>query len=234
MITADNERSINQSINTTGIDGQDKLLVKVDREDVIRRLSWKVKRSMTFLIIYILVIMANIFILIWETTGKASYSVTITLESIINLVFLLEITVEIITQDRYFRQCWNITDFTICMLCIISFIVFCIYDSVSGTASSTFYAFTFESLLEKDDDDKPKFGDREAVPLEISDLNMVLLLTRYIVQSIRLCRFMVTAAKRNSSKVLEKDVRFTDNQTEDYSITKDHKEYSNYEVITPS
>jgi len=157
------------------------------------------------------------------------------LEAIINIVFLLEITVEIIIQDRYFRKCWNIIDFTICTLCIISFIVFCIYDCISGTASSTFFASTLETLLEKDENDGvPKFGDRKAVPLGISNLGLVLLLIRYIVQSIRLCRFMATAAKRNSTEVLDKDVQFPDVQDEKdrITITKDQKQFFNYEVIT--
>lgn len=230
-----------RSINEDSVDAQDNVLVKVDRDDVIRRLSWRVKRSRTFLTIYIAIILANLFILIWEVIGTAVYTVSITLEALINLVFLVEVIVEIITQDKYFRKCWNVIDFSICMLCIISFVVFCIYDSTTEDGSSSLFSTSVENLTEADDDDsiaqdddgELDLGDTESVPLDISDVDMVLILIRYIFQSIRLCRYMATVAKRKKTQVLEEDVQFPDSEGEDFPMTKGRVEYMNYEVITP-
>jgi len=232
-----------RSINEDSVDDQDNVLVKVEREDLIRRLSWRVKRSWTFLTIYIVIILANLFILIWEVIGTAIYAVSITLEALINLVFLVEVIVEIITQDHYFRKCWNLVDFSICMLCIISFIAFCIYDNASADSSSSLFLTSVENLTDGDDDDLTEddngdlnLGDTASVPLDISDVDMVLILVRYIFQSIRLCRYMATAAKRKKNKGLEEDIQFPDShdsQGEDFPMTKGRVEYPNYEVITP-
>jgi len=232
------------SIDGDTRDGQDNVHIKVEREDVIRRLSWRVKRSTTFLIIYIIIILTNLFILVWELTGTASWLATTILGAVINLIFLIEVTVEIITQDHYFKKCWNVVDFVICVLCILSFIVFCIYDSVvDDEEASTIFSFKSMEVLthenevdadnldgEKDDDDV-NFGDSKSIPFDMNNLDMVLLLLRYIVQSIRLCRFMATAAKRNTTQELEEDVQFPDKEAEDYPMTKGRTEYVNYDTI---
>jgi len=237
MYEAGTER---RSINEDSIDDQENVLVKVEREDLIRRLSWRVKRSWTFLTIYIAIILANLFILIWEVIGTAVYTVSITLEALINLVFLIEVIVEIITQDNYFGKCWNLIDFSICMLCIISFIVFCIYDNASEDSSTSFLFNSVTYMGDGDDDDLTEdddhdlnLEDTESVPLDISDVDMVLILVRYIFQSIRLCRYMATAAKRKKNKELEEDIQFPDSQGEDFPMTKGRVEYGNYETITP-
>jgi len=236
-----NKADIDTSFDGDTADGQDNVLIKVEREDVIRRLSWRVKRSTSFLVIYIIIILTNLFILAWEITGSASWIVTTILGALINLVFLIEVTVEMITQDQYFRKCWNVIDFVICVLCILSFIVFCIYDSVVGDEESSNF-FTFKSvetltygdeedLGSLDDDDDIDIGDSKSIPIDMSDVDMVLLLVRYIVQSIRLCRFMATAAKRNTVQELEEDIQFPDKEAEDYPMTHGRTEYVNYDTI---
>jgi len=233
--------TIDTSFDGETPDGQDNVPIKVEREDVIRRLSWRVKRSTTFLVIYIIIILTNLFILAWEITGSASWVVTTTLGALINLVFLIEVTVEIITQEQYFKQCWNIIDFVVCILCILSFIVFCIYDSVVGDESSSNF-FTVEALTtygseddhySLDDDGDIDIGETKSIPIDMSDVDMVLLLVRYIVQSIRLCRFMATAAKRNTVQELEEDIQFPDEEAEDYPMTQGRTEHVDYDTITP-
>jgi hypothetical protein len=221
--------------NGESISSQDELSVKVKPEDVLKRLSWRVKRSVSFLTVYVIVILANLFVLIWEITGSAIYSVSIAMEALINIVFAIEVTVEIITQEKYFSSWWNRIDFAICMLCIISFIAFCIYYSVSDDSSSVYSTTSFDILDDADDDDSNQ-DDGGTFPLDINDVDMGLLLVRYIFQSIKLCRFMVTAAKRKKTQRLEQDIEFPDTQAEDYLITKGSNEYvspekMNYETI---
>jgi len=217
------------------IDGQDEAFVTVKREDVIRRLSWRIKRSVSFLVVYIVIILANLFVLIWELTGTANYTASITLEALINLVFLIEVTVEIITQEKYFSTWWNRIDFSICMLCIISFVSFCVYDSVSDNGTNTVYSSSaVETFAHNDSNDEMS---TTGVTVDINDVDMVLLLLRYIFQSIRLCRFMATAARRKKNQRLENDIEFPESLGEDYPIRKDgFKTYvtpnGNYETIT--
>jgi len=209
-------------IGRASVSSQDNVVLEVKPEDVLRRLSWRVKRSVSFLVVYIIVILANLFVLIWEITGTAIYSVSITLEALINVIFLIEVTVEIMTQEKYFSSWWNRIDFLICMLCIISFVAFCIYYAVSGNSSSVYSTTTLEIVHDDDGNDLVDGGN---VPLDINDVDMVLLLIRYIFQSIKLCRFMATAAKRKKTQGLEKDIEFPDSQAEDFPMTKGSNEY---------
>merc|ERR1719320_1383639 len=163
----------------------DKVPQKIEREDVFRRLVWRVKRLVSFLVFYVVIVLGNLFLLIWELSGTAIWTVAITLEALINVVFLVEVIVEIITQDDYFSKCWNILDLTICMLCIISFIVTIIYDDVSDDNPGSLYSTSIIHHVDEDEIDDSNTSDTGTVQFDMNHVDMVLLLIRYIVQSTR-------------------------------------------------
>merc|ERR1719285_727449 len=103
------------------------------------------------------------------------------------------------TQDDYFRKRWNVLDFTICMLCIISFIVTCIYNDASNDDPGSLYGSSLVSDYAENENEDSTSADAGDMSFNINDVDMVLLLTRYVFQSIRLCRFLIIAANRRKT-----------------------------------
>jgi len=104
--------------------------IQVERYDIIKQLATRIKRSVSYLVLYIVLIIANIFVLAWEISERGSHIAVIVMEGLINLIFALEIAVEIVTQGRtaFFMNTWNRVDFTICVFCVIFFVVFCFQE----------------------------------------------------------------------------------------------------------
>merc|ERR1719382_493731 len=100
--------------------------IQVERYDLIKGLAFRIKKSVSFLLLYIGQLIANMFVLIWEFSGSEDHIAVILIELLINLFFVVEILIEIVTQGRteYFKNIWNRLDFTVCMFCIIFFVVF--------------------------------------------------------------------------------------------------------------
>jgi len=135
--------------------------IQVERYDVIKQLAVRIKRSISYLVLYVVLIVANAFVLVWEISGRESHIAVIVLEALINLIFVLEMAVEIVTQGRtvFFLSTWNKVDFTICIFCVIFFVIFCVQEAPDNHKElSTF-------------------------------LDGILLTIRYLYQLGRLCRF---------------------------------------------
>jgi len=139
--------------------------VQVERYDVIKQLAVRIKRSVSFLVLYVILIIANAFVLIWELSGRENHIALILMEALINLIFTIEITVEILTQGKtaFFQKTWNMIDFTICIFCLFFFVVFCFEEAPKTRSGITSY---FDGIL---------------------------LMIRYLIQLVRLVRFAKNA-----------------------------------------
>merc|ERR1719461_1438983 len=72
--------------------------VAIGPGDRIKQIAWKIKRSVSFIVLYVFLILLNLFVLVWEITKHENKELVITLEFFINLMFVIEIGVEMITQ----------------------------------------------------------------------------------------------------------------------------------------
>lgn len=153
--------------------------VEVQRYDVFKQIAWRIKRSVSCMVLYTLLIVINAIVLFWELMGPDQRIVLVALEVCVNLAYLLEIIVEILTQtvSGYFSQCWNRLDAMFCLLCLVFLVIF-LTDSAPQ-----------------------HFGD-----LEDSHFDTILLAIRYFVRVVRLCRFAQNA--RATRNVCKQDVRF--------------------------
>lgn len=159
--------------------------VQVDRYDVLKQLSWRIKRSVSFLVVYIVVTIVNAVVLIWEFSDQKHRWFIVALEAFVNLVYLLEILIEILTQTAgaYFSQCWNRVDALICLGCLVFFVI-------SFSEKATLHISQIESRIDT-----------------------VFLAIRYFVQIVRLCRFAQNVRSiRNMFK--QQDVHFASSEFE--------------------
>jgi len=142
------------------------LLTKVEvdgRYDVLKRVAWKIKTSASFLAIYFLLIIVNAAVLIWEISASKNRWLVIGLEILVNLAYLTEILIEILTQGVaiYFTKFWNCVDSFVCLMCLVLFTIFL-------------------------SDDTPQ--DHEDIE---SRVDSVLIIIRYLMQMLRLYRFAI-------------------------------------------
>jgi len=161
--------------------------VHVDRYEILKQLSWRIKRSVSFLVVYIIVTIANAGVLIWELSDRKHHYIILALEAFVILVFLLEIALEILAQTAkdYFSQCWNLIDASICLVSLMFFAI-----SFSEVANLHFFA------------------------IEIR-LDTVLISIRYFVQIVRLCRFVQNA--RTIREIFkQQDIKFESNDFENF------------------
>merc|ERR1719319_2091158 len=147
--------------------------IEVGNDDVLKRIAWRIKRSVSFFVLYIVLIILNAFVLIWEiaAAGKENHAIVIILEAMINIIFIVELSVEILTQDNFWASWWNRVDVVICVLCVVMFITFLL----------------IEVRVDEDPSD-------EQLAVDVDDLDQFLLFLRYSIQLFRICRF-VKAAK---------------------------------------
>lgn len=135
-----------------------------------KRISWTIKQSVSYFIIYIFLIVLNAFILVWELSGYGNRRLCIILEGFITVLFICEIIVQLITIDncmQYWTSCANICDIIVCLMCI----VFYLY-SLSSHVPHTHY--------------------------NISDyMDVIIIGIRYTLQTIRLLRY---ATKGNENR----------------------------------
>merc|ERR1719319_1831856 len=151
--------------------------IEVGNDDVLKRIAWRIKRSVSFFVLYIVLIILNAFVLIWEiaAAGKENHAIVIILEAMINIIFIVELSVEILTQGReeFFQSTWNRVDFVVCIVCVIFFIVFLFDEMPKGRHDITTY------------------------------LDGVVLSIRYCVQLFRLCRFVKSSRQgRNQDDIV--------------------------------
>merc|ERR1719447_1871521 len=159
--------------------------MQVDRYDVLKRLALQIKGSVSFLILYVVLIIANLFVLIWEFAGRSSHIAVILMEASINFMFLAEIVVEILIQGstRYFEDNWNRIDFLVCVFCLLFFIVFCFESTPNNHADVSSY------------------------------LDGILIGLRYSIQLIRFCRFAKNARRAHHIKQSQGDTIVFDDNT---------------------
>jgi len=157
----------------------------VDRYDVLKRLAIQIKSSVSFLVLYIVLILANLFVLIWEFAGKSSHIAVVLVEALINFMFLAEIVVEMLIQGltRYFDDNWNRVDFLVCVFCLLFFIVFCFENTPDNHTDISNY------------------------------LDGILIGLRYSIQLIRFCRFAKNARRAHHIKRSQIDTIVFDNHS---------------------
>merc|ERR1719233_1573938 len=162
--------------------------MQVDRY-VLKRLALQIKGSVSFLVLYVVLIIANLFVLIWEFAGQSSHVAVILIEASINFMFLAEIVVEMLIQGltRYFDDNWNRVDFLVCMFCLLFFIVFCFESSPESHADVSNY------------------------------LDGILIGLRYTIQLIRFCRFAKNARRTHHIKKSQGDTIMFDNESLSHS-----------------
>eukprot|EP01083_Nonionella_stella_P097034 272773_1 len=92
----------------------------------IKATAWGIKQSVQFFLVYLILIVLNAFILIWELSDGGDRKICIILEGIITLMFMGEVAVQIITEEwpSYWSSWLNRIDFVICILCVLLYIVF--------------------------------------------------------------------------------------------------------------
>jgi len=156
--------------------------IQVERYDIIKQLAARIKRSVSYLALYIVLTIANIFVLAWEISGREKHIAAISIEALINLVFVLEIAVEIVTEGRavYFMNTWNRVDFTICVFCVIFFVIFCFQEAPNSHKDLSNF------------------------------LDGILLTVRYVYQLGRLCRFANKARLSRHFHTQQDDIIFNE------------------------
>jgi len=137
--------------------------LKISRKDFLRQLAWKIKQSQILLLFYFIAIMTN-GILLWLSYRKEdSHWIFTVIEVLLNCIYVLEIVVEILTDVSYFSKCCNYVDIIICLACWVLLAV-----------------YLWESR-------RIKHQDIE------SEIDVDLLSARYVVQTIRISRYLKTA-----------------------------------------
>merc|ERR1719319_1579693 len=173
--------------------------IEVGNDDVLKRIAWRIKRSVSFFVLYIVLIILNAFVLIWEiaAAGKDNHAIVIILEAMINIIFIVELSVEILTQADFWKSCWNRVDVVICVLCVMMFITF---------------------LLVDDTIDK-KISEEKEIAVGLDDLDQVLLFLRYTIMLFRTCRFAKVAKREwELQRTKENDVVFTEKIASEDSV----------------
>ena len=111
--------------------------------------AWRIRQSVPYFFLYLILIILNAFVLLFEILGGVSddnsndndsndnnnnntgaHKIVIILEAIITLMFVGEVLVEVITQEwhNYWESWLNRLDFIVCILCVILFLVFTIVE----------------------------------------------------------------------------------------------------------
>jgi len=160
--------------------------VKVNRKDLLKQIAWKIKRSQIFLSLYIILIIGNATLLYLSFQKQDSHWIFSAIEGFFNFVYLLEIAVGILTNEAYFSKCSNLVDVIICLACW-----------------ALFGFFLEEECIRK-----------KYQPDIASEIAVDLLEARYVVQTLRICRYMKTAcvARRYFD---QEDVKFQSSITTD-------------------
>jgi len=153
------------------------------RYDVLKRVAWRLWSSNSFFVMYNMLIVSNIVVLVWEFTLGTNRWVVIGLEMVVNVAYLLEIVIEIMTQGRaeYFANFWNCLDVLVCLVCLVLFGIFL-------------------------DEDIPQ----NHIDIE-SSFDAVIIIFRYLLQFIRMSRFALKG-KSNREKTKLLDVVFEDQE----------------------
>lgn len=104
-------------------------------QECIKAYAWRIKSSTSYFILYIILIISNAFVLVWEISGHELQSVATIIEGIITLLFVIEVSIEIITLtwQEYWLKILNRVDFIVCIICILLWLVFAIVESAPDT-----------------------------------------------------------------------------------------------------
>jgi len=96
----------------------------VSQAERVITVTQRLKNTTTCIFIYILLMILNLFVMAWELSGRGFNPVIITLECLINLFIIGEVSIGIYGLGRsYFHSLSNIVDCTLSGLCVIFFIV---------------------------------------------------------------------------------------------------------------
>jgi len=92
----------------------------------IRATAWTIKQSVQFFLVYLVLIVLNAFVLIWELSDGGDRKICIILEGLITLMFMGEVAVQIVTEEwsAYWASWLNRIDLVVCTLCVFLYIVF--------------------------------------------------------------------------------------------------------------
>jgi len=151
--------------------------IKVSRKDFLRQLGWRIKQSQMLLLFYIILIITNAALLWLWWRKQDSHWIFSVIEALVNLFYILEIAVEKLTDVAYFSKCYNYVDIIMCLACWVLLGVY-LYESR-----------------------KKKQPDVE------SEINVDLLAARYVVQTVRISRYIKTAYKARRD-LKQEDVKF--------------------------
>jgi len=156
--------------------------MKISRKDLLKQLAGKIKQSQIFLLFNIIIIIANATLLWLAWRKQDSHWIFSAIEAFVNFIFLLEIVLEILTDSAYFSKRFNLVDVIICFACWVLWAVY------------------FEDSCRKN----------WKIDVE-SEINVDLLAARYVVQTLRISRYIMNAyvARRY---LKQEDVKF-DTQT---------------------
>eukprot|EP01083_Nonionella_stella_P284229 967459_1 len=91
-----------------------------------KQLHGELNNQYNFFLVYLILIILNAFVLIWEVTDGGDRKICIILEGIITLMFMGEVCVQILTEEwsKYWSSWLNRIDLIVCILCVLLYIIF--------------------------------------------------------------------------------------------------------------
>jgi len=147
--------------------------------------AWRIQQSVQFFVVYLVLIILNAFVLIWELTDGADRKMCIIIEGVITLMFCGEVAVQILTEEwgPYWSAWLNRLDFVVCALCVVLYVVFASYKDAPHSHYS--------------------IGNY---------MDAILVGIRYCMQFVRLVRF-AQRGHENRKMLHQTEVKFNDHAT---------------------
>jgi hypothetical protein len=159
-------------------------LLRTSCSERCRIVATRVRNTGTCLVVYLVSLLLNLFVLVWELAGgeRRNHWVMISVEVVINTLLLLEVATGLISLGKQYFSTWqNRVDFVVTVFCVLFFIVLLI-----------------------EEEEKASYAEDTAV----SVIDVTLLILRYVIQLGRLI-FIAVRGHRTSQFLQQEDVTFS-------------------------
>ena len=155
------------------------------RLQYVLTVSARLKGTPTCLLIYLLLILLNVFVIAYEYNGGSTrHWLAIIVETVINLVLVAEVATSILQQrSAYCQHTINLVDLLLTLLCLLFFVLFLI-----NPPSST--------------DD------------HYSEIDIAILITRYVFQLTRIS-VLIYRGRKTTDALTQDDIDFTVHEMRD-------------------
>jgi hypothetical protein len=111
----------------------------VSRAEMLVTINTRLKNTVTCIIIYIALMILNIFVMSWELAGRGWHPVIVFIELLLTLFIVIEVALGIYGLGRaYFANWMNRVDFGLAILCVLFFILIISSSSSPNNISSSF------------------------------------------------------------------------------------------------